>query len=118
MLAPYETKVKSLLSVNQRPSESAVELSLKLLREDSKTKNMGPIDVDSDDDDCHDKGTLMLAHIGTFSKESVDLFPTICTLASVTARVHDGSQKMTEVDKAISVKLEMGCSNQYRKKKL
>ena len=32
-------------------SESAVEHALQLLREDSKTKNMGPIDVDSDDDD-------------------------------------------------------------------
>ena len=48
---------------------------------------MGPIDVDSDDDDLDDKATVTLGHIGTFSKESLDLFRTMCTLASVTARV-------------------------------
>lgn len=97
MLAPYQTEVKNPLSVNQSPSESAVEHALKLLREDFKTKNMGPIDVDSDDDDCDDKAALTLSHIGTFSKESVDLFRTLCTLASVTAQVRDGSQKITDV---------------------
>lgn len=118
IFAQNQTEVKNPLSVDQSPSESTVEHALKLLREDSKTKNMGPIDVDSDDDDCDDKATLTLGHIGTFSKESVHLFRTMCTLASVTARVRDGSQKITEVYQVISVKLEMGCSNQDQNKKL
>lgn len=62
MLAQNQTEVKNPLSVNQRPSESAVEHALKLLGEDYKTKNMGPIDVDSDDDDCDDKATVTLGH--------------------------------------------------------
>ena len=101
ILAQNQTEVKNPLSVNQRLSESTVEHALKLLREDSKTKNMGPIDVDSDDDDCDDKATVTLGHIGTFSKESVDLFRTMCTLASVTARVREEQRWLSKDDKSL-----------------
>lgn len=85
MLTQNQTEVKNPLSVNLRPSASATEHALMLLKEDSKTKNMGPIDVYSDVDGCDDKATVTLGHIGTFSKESVDIFQTMCIPASVTA---------------------------------
>lgn len=66
------------------PSESAVGHALKLFREDSKRKNVGPIDVDSDDD-CDDKAIVTLGRLGTFSKESVGVFQTMCTVASMAA---------------------------------
>ena len=101
MLAQSQTEVKNPLSVNLRPSESAVEHALMLLKEDSKTKNMGPIDVDSDVDDCDDKATVTLGHIGTFSKESVDIFQTMCIPASVTARVHEEQRCFSKHDRSL-----------------
>ena len=88
MLAPDQPEVKDPLSVSLRPSESAVEHALKLFREDSKTKNMGPIDGDSDDD-CDDKAAVKLGRLGTFSMESVGVFQTMCTVASMAARVRE-----------------------------
>ena len=88
MLALDQTEVKDPLSVSLRPSESAVEHALKLFREDSKRKNVGPIDVDSDDD-CDDKAIVTLGRLGTFSKESVGVFQTMCTVASMAARVRE-----------------------------
>ena len=80
MLALDQTEVKDPLSISLCPSESAVEHALKLFREDFKRKNVGPIDVDSDDD-CDDKAIVTLGRLGTFSKESVGVFQTMCTVA-------------------------------------
>ena len=67
-----------------------------LLRENSKTKNMGPIDVDSDD-----KATVTLGHLGTFLKESVDIFQTMCTLASVTTPVRSEQRWFLQDDRSL-----------------
>ena len=82
-LVQSPNEVSDPLLVNLRPAESAVTHAVQLLKELSGTRTVGTITVDRPDDgDEDDKATVTMGRLGTFTKESVGLYQTMCSLAS------------------------------------
>ena len=89
-LAKSQTEVSNPLLVNIRPPESAIEHALKLLNSDvSNTNNGGATCIDVDRPIDNDEATVTMGALGTFTKESVNVFQTMCSLASEATRVKE-----------------------------
>lgn len=82
-LVQSPNEVSNPLLVNLRPAESAVTHAIQLFKELSGTRIVGTINVDRPDDgDEDEKATVTMGRLGTFTKESVGLYQTMCRLAS------------------------------------
>lgn len=89
-LAEGQTEVSNPLLVNIHPPESAIEHALELLSSNKSNTSNGEamcIDVLRPNDD--DEATVTMGGLGTFTKESVYLFQTMCSLTSEAIRVRE-----------------------------
>ena len=82
-LVQSQIEVSNPLLVNLRPAESAVTHAVQLLKELSDTRTVGTIIVGKPDDGDEDDNTAVtMGRLGTFTKEAVGLYQTMCSLAS------------------------------------